>query len=499
MYRPLKSTKSFRLLRVHPAKSDLDALEVTVSEASFTDELEYEAVSYVWGDPDDRVTVTSRPCGTELSVTRNCDSILRRLRQEQNDRVIWLDAICINQMDIPERNAQVSIMGSIYRNASRVVIDLGEASSTSDNAIHFLMHCTEDGFYSFEYGLEIKKIVRDLYSRPWFWRVWVLQETFMSKEAIVMCGKTTAPWSTFRPFRIWVDSRPARETEHWHVPLPDTIPQTLQIGNARDKTYDEQEDLLTLLLVQDLPSWVPDWSTPIRDDWLLSLRNVYYPLSAGGTTSPCAAVFTGKDGAPCLIVRGIQVDTIIETSGEDRDIRDTDEMLAATKKNPRFPGREFLSRCYTYRSGLEDRVPLPDARYWEPRTGETRIHPPQWLAYGLGLPVQFPLEYNDNEMCDIQAHFVSSRHIVLTKRGYIGLAPCEVRAGDIVSCFMGATAPFILRPQNCENSGRSAFTLVGEAYMYGLMEGEAFAGIDVSGDQIPGIGPETPLVDFKVV
>lgn len=139
-------------------------------------------------------------------------------------------------------------MGQIYQSARRVVIDIGETSNSSDEALHAIMHCSEQTLYAMDLGLRIKDAVSKLYERAWFGRVWVLQEAFRSKEAVVLCGTGLVPWSIFRPFRIWVDSRPAGETEHWHVALPSMVPPALTVGNHHSRTYTAREDLLSLLV-----------------------------------------------------------------------------------------------------------------------------------------------------------------------------------------------------------------------------------------------------------
>ena len=55
-----------------------------------------------------------------------------------------------------------------------------------------------------------------------------------------------------------------------------------------------------------------------------------------------------------------------------------------------------------------------------------------------------------------------------TSKGYIGLGPIASQKGDIIALLAGAQVPFVLRPD-----GSGAFSLVGEAYVHGIMDGEA--------------------------
>jgi hypothetical protein len=56
---------------------------------------EFEALSYVWGDPliTRQIKLNSQP----FRVTENLEAALRRLRHDDRARIMWIDAICINQ------------------------------------------------------------------------------------------------------------------------------------------------------------------------------------------------------------------------------------------------------------------------------------------------------------------------------------------------------------------------------------------------------------------
>jgi Heterokaryon incompatibility protein (HET) len=149
--------------------------------------------------------------------------MLRRLRSPDTSQLVWVDAVCIDQDNIDECNTQVVMMGQIHQTANGVLIDIGEKSDSSGEALEAITYCSEEALYSMRFGLPTRDILSELYDRPLFSRIWVLQEAFRSKEAVVMCGTDCIPWSTFTPFRIWVNSRPAGETEHWHVELPGIV------------------------------------------------------------------------------------------------------------------------------------------------------------------------------------------------------------------------------------------------------------------------------------
>ena len=61
----------------------------------------------------------------------NLESALRHLRHESEELVIWVDALCINQKDLAEKNSQVQKMASVFRQAKMVICWLGEETDDS--------------------------------------------------------------------------------------------------------------------------------------------------------------------------------------------------------------------------------------------------------------------------------------------------------------------------------------------------------------------------------
>lgn len=92
--------------------------------ASLDTNLEYEALSYVWGDlPAQEAIMVS---DHRILVTPNLFTALKRLRYEEKIRTMWIDQICINQWDIEEKSSQVAMMRDIYKSCSHCIIWLGE-------------------------------------------------------------------------------------------------------------------------------------------------------------------------------------------------------------------------------------------------------------------------------------------------------------------------------------------------------------------------------------
>ena len=137
-----KSQNLIRLLHLSPISSAYSEIQGRLSVALLDDQPEYEALSYAWGDSNDTLPINID--GHLLNITKNLHSALKHLQLEDRERVMWADALCINQTDLGERMHQVSMMGSIYGQASQVIVWLGEGWAGSGIAIQFLRVLGED-------------------------------------------------------------------------------------------------------------------------------------------------------------------------------------------------------------------------------------------------------------------------------------------------------------------------------------------------------------------
>ena len=223
---PLDLEDEFRLVEIQPGKPD-DAICCHLFTARVSDKPKYEALSYTWGNPDDKQTIECKGAAGDqdghLLVTQNCAAALRRLRLEDSPRTVWIDSICINQTELTEKNHQLELMAQIYTQAERVVIHLGESGGDSDSAIDWLRQIDDPDFdyeppHSYRQEERVirpeTEMLESLFSRPWFNRIWVLQEAILSKTAIVYCGEKTISWDAikhFKQFNVsarWLDDLP---------------------------------------------------------------------------------------------------------------------------------------------------------------------------------------------------------------------------------------------------------------------------------------------------
>lgn len=194
-YEPIDSSRQeIRIIRLLPGRFD-DAIELQLVHVSLSSDAapQYEALSYVWGQ--EHCPSPAIVNGIPISITANLDTALRYFRDENNEKTLWVDAVCINQRDNVEKGPQVQMMGQIYRKAARVLIWLGPAADGSDDLLQYMKEGTTDKQIS-DSTLQSSSLA--MMSRPWFTRIWVQQEIALAAEDPTMCcGRYTMSWTTW--------------------------------------------------------------------------------------------------------------------------------------------------------------------------------------------------------------------------------------------------------------------------------------------------------------
>jgi hypothetical protein len=140
-YAPLNYAlgQEIRLVIIFPGQPP-DDVHLDIVHVNLRDDPAYEAVSYAWatekGDASLSRTVYCR--GRTIAVTKSCEAALKCFRRQGRNRTLWIDAISIDQTNIPERSHQVSFMGPIYSNASQVLVYLGPGTKATDIILGYL-------------------------------------------------------------------------------------------------------------------------------------------------------------------------------------------------------------------------------------------------------------------------------------------------------------------------------------------------------------------------
>ena len=186
-------------------------IQCKLVQCAITEAPAYDALSYCWGDPtvEGGVILIGN---SYLHITESLHSALHQFR-ESNDEcdkiLLWVDAVCINQKDIPERNEQVKLMRNIYRSARKTMIWLGPADIFSK--IAFELASFVIGAIQQQAPAEMVEVERDavecffrFLDRPWFRRIWIVQEVAVSSQAVVRCGGSMIQWHAFLAVCMYV-------------------------------------------------------------------------------------------------------------------------------------------------------------------------------------------------------------------------------------------------------------------------------------------------------
>ncbi|KAF7881445.1 hypothetical protein EAF00_011814 [Botryotinia globosa] len=190
-YKPVTEDDSIRLLILPPSADTL---------------------SYVWGDPEKKKVIYID--NETIGATVNLDSALREIRDPLREQYLWIDAICIDQANSPEKSKQVIQMAKVYQIARNTIIYLGESTESSTlllgaisrayiqkagyarararHMLNFLFH--DIPTYTKEHYEKLEKLFSELLERPWFTRVWGFQELLYSVDPWVQCGRLHVSW-----------------------------------------------------------------------------------------------------------------------------------------------------------------------------------------------------------------------------------------------------------------------------------------------------------------
>ncbi|KAF8847503.1 HET-domain-containing protein [Acephala macrosclerotiorum] len=212
IYRPLRKEKDeIRLLHIHGRAKD-NRIECTLYHTILHKDLQFTALSYVWGDPSETEEIIVN--GKAVRVGRNLASGLEHIEATDATHILrafWADGICINQNDIKERGHQVQLMGKLYSYATLVISWLGPESRNTTLALR-LVPPVAKAIREAKDPLDVSWLsqfpemwnyqairisgaippwregLQDLAERPYWTRGWVFQETYLARHQVYMCG-----------------------------------------------------------------------------------------------------------------------------------------------------------------------------------------------------------------------------------------------------------------------------------------------------------------------
>jgi hypothetical protein len=192
----------------------------------------------VWGDEAVKVDILLE--GALFQVGQNLWDALDYLRSSENQMPFWIDAICINQRDVEERNRQLPMMKWIYFRADTVVTWLGKKYSKyqmptkvqtiqddgtqgSNNPwttseitnesweTYTIMTPEQDEAFLFteaftrtnskkkkkSASMNVRALVKELLSDEYWDRLWIIQEIGRARQNLVCFGTSAMDWNAF--------------------------------------------------------------------------------------------------------------------------------------------------------------------------------------------------------------------------------------------------------------------------------------------------------------
>ncbi|KAI9646426.1 hypothetical protein NHQ30_004418 [Ciborinia camelliae] len=499
----------------------------------------YEALSYTWGSMENPVTVhVLGEISTKMQIGASLATALRQLRYTNKSRTMWVDSICINQNDIPERNHEIERMRNIFSLGTRTIIWLGEEADDSTIALSTIEYYAQQveyiggglvastpgtkliewrhSNYRLPYDTRTWSSIRALFQRPWFSRVWVLQEALLGDQgSTVQCGKALISFSALRKAMLVLGRKVTTPNDIRSILLSytpgilpsstRTLPELLRwakgrhCSDPRDKIYGilglvpppivdaircdysvpisevyksaiigyvtvtNKLDLLQQCRLdqrfKDGPSWVPNW--------YFEDNNVIIGVDLGRCPSGCSSAQTrylAPNGLESIGIYCTKVSSVkIKSSG---NARETFQAIRQWEPEGLY--------CRDYVAGGS----LIDAFLETIYQGRTKERYPWFrLPHVENLRRSYlDAVAKDNRNEEAVLSYVygldfGPMAFIMTEEGYMGTGPLGVEKGDYVCVLLGTDLPMILRP-----TPSGEFLVVGSYFIHGLMDGEAILG-----------------------
>ncbi|KAJ9606313.1 hypothetical protein H2200_009274 [Cladophialophora chaetospira] len=442
----------------------------------------YTAISYTWGSP----SIPRKPIelnGYIVYISENLESALWLFaeiseRTHRAEARFWgADALCVDQKNKQEKSWQVRLMGQIYSTVTVVRVWLGDGNEHSDRAVEQLRRMEE----------RIESLV--CLSLPE-----LISEVTLSGSQAVNPRDMIYPFLSMaidgHTFDITPDYTAAVQTVYTDVAVA-----ILRKGLVRLLGYGGMDKNIT-----GLPSWVPDW-TDLKQFTMApgeSAHTAFYaPSLYSASRGDWSPEFSPQDQPTTIIVAALLFDTTsvvgdcYRKSDEDATCR-ADETVRSAKSiqyREEIPWVPFmytfpkLCECYgkAYRPGDDVlwRTPILDV---QPENPPGRYHPKRATAVAFagyrllnesvknGTASTKPSSLGD--VADLYATYsipnIVSKRSFATAKGYIGMGPFDMNEGDVIAIIIGVEVPIILR-----ESSDGTYQIVGEAYVHGIMDGEA--------------------------
>lgn len=152
----------------------------------------YKALSYTWGtatSPEDVETI--RLDRKDVCVRQNLWDFLDTMRQQERHGPFWIDALCIDQLSVAEKEAQLKLMPQTYSLAEEVVVWLGkcEGKELSSALLELYIQCAGGRYRRGQHQSAARRqAFRHLVENKYWTRLWIVQEIFKARRIGVHIG-----------------------------------------------------------------------------------------------------------------------------------------------------------------------------------------------------------------------------------------------------------------------------------------------------------------------
>jgi hypothetical protein len=452
-----------------------------------------------------------------LNVRKNVVEMLRYLRKNTTKRYLWVDAICINQADAIEKGTQVSMMGSIYAQAYRVLIWLGAPSPTRPEP---------DILYAHDPSTMQILTLGCFIHRKWFGRRWVIQEVLQARTAFVVCGNVLIEFSDFvsrltARLRITVSTR--RIIRASDEEILEKLRYLISLRQMRGPV-DSMGKRMAILLVQFHTAECTDArdrfyalngisSNPVPVDYNVSVAEAYYHyacieiMHCPVSLLSCAGAFRSDqyvssnswipDWRRPLQRKPLQssIECFPEGVRQNNSIRIQGKTIVlyalyeGTIKKVMHVTQDTQSRINDAQRFFEDYA-KQENYFRQPPLRESDFNPivANVLTAGAWLPPKLrengnpPLDIRDRlEIPKLVESTMKGRTCYFTDSSRFGMGPGCIRKGDVLVSIPGGSSLIALRPleydaiyeasyQTRISHTETTMTVVGDCYVHGLHE-----------------------------
>lgn len=231
------SDKSVRLFQVQRGGKD-EPISLRMTQFAAHRQPKYKAISYTWGDSANPKNILVN--GKSFPLHINLWELLFHLRLNEETSFFWADALCINQLNLRERNFHVQLMGKIYQNAESVIVWLGvpcpeqverRAFEFIKELVAFRKSYSDAAFISTYFKPEKRTVERwknlsRMTNHPYWHRTWIIQEFLFAPDIEVFSGRHKLDWPEFESLIDFLKDEPRALTHR-------VIPQILQSRTTR--------------------------------------------------------------------------------------------------------------------------------------------------------------------------------------------------------------------------------------------------------------------------